>query len=67
MTISGTPSRDLDGVGVAQLVWRKASPHAGRASYAAQLRARGGGRPRASARGAVDDAEQRSDRELARA
>jgi hypothetical protein len=27
----------LDGVGVAQLVWREASPHAGRAGDAAQL------------------------------
>ena len=34
---------------VAQLVRRKASPHAGLAGDAAQLRARGGGRPGPSA------------------
>jgi hypothetical protein len=39
----------LDGVRVAQLVWRKASPHAGLAGDAAQLSAGGGGRPGASA------------------
>src|SRR5215207_7131929 len=60
MTISGTPSRAIStAVRVAQLVRRKASPHAGLARDAAQLRASGGGRPRPSARGAVDDAEQR--------
>ena len=35
----------LDGVGVAGLVWREASPHAGLAGDAAQLRAGRGGRP----------------------
>ena len=38
-------ARNLDGVGVAQLVRRKASPHAGLAGDASQLGARAGGRP----------------------
>src|SRR5687767_8747286 len=54
----------LDGVGVAELMWREASPHAGLAGDASQLRAGGGGRPGPPPRGAVDDAEQRSDRQL---
>jgi hypothetical protein len=54
----------LDGVRVTQLVRRKASPHAGLAGDAAQLGAGGGGRPGPSACGAVDDAEQWSDRQL---
>src|SRR5215207_8094592 len=65
MTISGTPfARHLDGVGVAELVRCEASPHAGLAGDAAQLGARGGRRPWASPRGAVDHAEQRSDGQL---
>jgi hypothetical protein len=64
MTISGNAlTGHLDGVRVPQLVWRKASPHAGLAGDAAQLGAGGGGRPGPSARGAVDDAKQRSDRQ----
>jgi hypothetical protein len=39
-------ARHLDGVGVPELVRREASPHAGLAGDAAQLRAGGGGRPR---------------------
>jgi hypothetical protein len=54
----------LDGVGVSKLVWREASPHARLAGDASQLRAGGGGRPGPPARGAVDDAEERSDRQL---
>ena len=54
----------LDGVRVAQLVRRKASPHTGLAGDAAQLGAGGGGRLRPSARGAVDDTEQRPNRQL---
>src|SRR3954453_18659571 len=53
----------LDGVRLVQLVWRKASPRAGVAGDAAQLGAGGGGGPRPPARGAVDDAKQRSDRQ----
>jgi len=41
MTSSGTPSRHLNGVRVSQLVRREASPHAGLAGDASQLRARG--------------------------
>jgi hypothetical protein len=51
-------------MGVAELMRREASPHTGLAGHATQLRAGGGGRPGASARGAVDDAEQRTDRQL---
>ena len=54
----------LNGVRVAQLVRRKASPYAGLAGDAAQLGAGGGGRPGPCARGAVDDAEQRPNRKL---
>src|SRR5919106_3113289 len=54
----------LDGVRVAQLVRREASSYAGLAGDAAQLGAGGGGRPGPPARGAVDDAEQRPDRQL---
>jgi hypothetical protein len=57
-------TRHLDGVRVAQPVRREPSSHAGLAGDAAQLGAGGGGRPRAPARGAVDDAEQRPDRQL---
>jgi hypothetical protein len=54
----------LDGMRVAQLVWREASPHPGLAGDAARLAAGGGGRPGPPSGGAVDDAEQRSDRQL---
>src|SRR5215210_5958926 len=54
----------FDGVGVAELVRREASPHASLAGDAAQLGAGGGGRPGPPARGAVDDAEQRTDRQF---
>ena len=52
----------LYGVRVAELVRREAAPYAGLAGDAAQLAAGGGGRPGPTARGAVDNAEQRSDR-----
>src|ERR671910_3526087 len=54
----------LNGVRVPELVRREASPYAGRAGDAPELGAGGGSRPRAPARRAVDDAEQRSDRQL---
>jgi hypothetical protein len=54
----------LDGVRVAQLVRRKAPPYPGLAGRAAQFRADGAGCPRPSACRTVDDAEQRSDRQL---
>jgi hypothetical protein len=57
-------ARHLDGVGVPELVRREASPHAGLADDATQLRAGGGGRPRPPPPGPVVDAEQRSDRQL---
>src|SRR5688500_6860260 len=65
MTISGTPSRAIS----TAWAWRswcgaKRVAHAGLAGDAAQLRAGGGGRPRPSPCRAVDDAEQRSDRQL---
>jgi hypothetical protein len=53
-----------DGVRVAELVWRKASPYAGLAGDAAQLRAGGGGRPLPPPRGTADDTELRPDRQL---
>ena len=55
----------LDGVGVTELVRCEPAPHSCRGGGAAQLGACRGWRPVASARGAVDDAEQRTDRELA--
>src|SRR5829696_6755284 len=65
MMISDTPSRAISTAwGVAELVRREASPHAGLAGDASQLGARGGRRPWASARGAADHAEQRSDWQL---
>src|SRR5215216_1300285 len=51
-------------MGVPELVRREASPHSCLAGDASELRAGGGGGPRPSARGAGDDAEQWSDREL---
>jgi hypothetical protein len=47
----------LDGVGVAELVWREAAPHSCRGGGAPELGACCGGRPAASARCAVDDAK----------
>jgi hypothetical protein len=55
----------LDGVGVAELVRRKAAPHSCRSCGAPQVGAGRGARPVPTARRAVDDAEQRADRELA--
>jgi hypothetical protein len=52
------------GVGVAQLVRRETSANACGRRRAVQLGARGGGRPWSSSGRAVDDAEQRADREL---
>jgi hypothetical protein len=46
----------LDGVGMTELVWGEAVPHSCRGGGAPQLGACRGGRPVASARGAVDDA-----------
>src|SRR5215208_6052293 len=54
----------LDGMRVAELVRRKAPTHPGLAGDASQLRAGGAGCPRPSACRAVDDAKQRSDRQL---
>src|SRR3954470_20864348 len=54
----------LDGVGVAQLVRRETPANACGRRRAAQLGARGRGRPWPSPGRAVDDAEQRADREL---
>ena len=65
MTIQRHPlARHLNGMGMAQLMRRKAPPHTGPARHLPQLRARGGGRPRPPAGRAVDDAEQRPDRQL---
>ena len=55
----------LDGVGVPELMWREASPHSCRAGGAPQLGTCRSRRPVQSARPAVDDAQQRTDRELA--
>src|SRR5215218_7311785 len=65
MTISGTPSRAIS-TACAWRSWCGAKHRRTPASRAtrAQLAARGGGRPPPSARGAVDDAEQRPDRQL---
>src|SRR5918995_2160059 len=57
-------ARHLDGMRVAELVRRKAPTHPGLAGDAAQFRAGGAGRPRPSTCRTVDDAEQRSDRQL---
>src|SRR5829696_4608386 len=63
MTISGTPSRAISTAWAWKLV-RRTPPHAGLARHVPQLGARGGGRPCPPAGRAVDDAEQRSDRQL---
>jgi len=57
----------LDRVGVTELVWRETAPHPCRGRGAPELGAGRGGRPAASARRAVDDAEQRTDRSSRRA
>src|SRR5215212_6463367 len=54
----------LDGVGVAELVRREASPHAGLAGDSAQLGCGLRRRPGPPARGAVDDTKQRPDGQL---
>jgi hypothetical protein len=54
----------LDGVGVAELVWREAPAHAGRGGGAPELRAGGRGCPRSAACRTGDDAEQRADGEF---
>src|SRR3954451_23410135 len=46
-------------------MWREATPHSCRARGAPQLGTRRGRRPVSPARGAVDDAQQRTDRERA--
>src|SRR5215218_10294455 len=64
MTIGGTPSWAISTAWAwRSLVRREASPYAGLAGDASYLSARGGGRPGPSARGAVDDAEERPDRQ----
>jgi hypothetical protein len=55
----------LDGVGVAKLVRGEAASHSCSGGGAPQLGACRGGRPLASARSAVDDAQQWTDRKLA--
>jgi hypothetical protein len=53
----------LDRVGVAQLMWREATPHSCRGRRSTQLRACRCGRPVPSAHRAVDDAQKRTDRQ----
>jgi hypothetical protein len=48
---------ELDGVGVAQLVWREALPHAGLGGDAPQLGAGGVGSPRPATRAPLDNAQ----------
>ena len=55
---------ELDGVGVAQLVWREAPPHTGLGGEPPELDPDAGARPRPAAGRAVDDAEHRPDRQL---
>src|SRR3954471_8467236 len=55
----------LDGGGVAELMWREATPDACSGGGATQLGPSRGRRPVAPASRAVDDAQQRTDRELA--
>ena len=57
-------ARGRDGVGVAQLVRREPAPHARVGGEPAELDADPGARPGPPTRRAVDDAEQRSDRQL---
>jgi hypothetical protein len=66
MTISGTSfASHLNGMGVPQLMRREPAPHSRRGCGAPQLGACRGRRPVPTARGAVDDAQQRTNRELA--
>jgi hypothetical protein len=58
-------ARHFDRVGVAELVRRESAPHSCRGGGASQVGACRGRRPVASACCAVDDAQQRTDRELA--
>jgi hypothetical protein len=62
MTFAGSLVRELDGVGVAELVRRERPPHAGLGGDASQLGAGGVARPRPAAGGPVDHAQQRGDR-----
>src|SRR5450755_3872363 len=55
---------ELDGVRMAQMVRREPAAHPGLGGERAELAADGGRGPRATAGWAVDDAEQRPDREL---
>jgi hypothetical protein len=55
---------ELERVGVAQLVRRKAAPDPGAGGEPPELRADRGARPRPPAGRAVDDAEQRPDQQL---
>jgi hypothetical protein len=57
-----TLAGELDGVGVAQLVRRKAAPDTRLDREPAELHADVGARPRPAAGRAVDHAEQRPDR-----
>lgn len=52
-------------MGVAELVWRKPAPYSSCGGGTSQLGACRGGRAVTSARRAVDDAPQRTNRELA--
>ena len=54
----------FDGVGVTELMGREAPSHAGVRGGSAELGARRRARPAPSARRAVDDAEQRTNRKL---
>jgi hypothetical protein len=54
----------LDGLGVTELMRRESAPHSCRGGGAPQFGTGGSRRPLPPARGAVDDAQQRSDREL---
>jgi hypothetical protein len=57
-------AQEFERVRVTQLVRREASAHPGAGGATPQRGARGRGVPRAPARTAVDDAEQRTDRHL---
>jgi len=54
-------ARELDGVRVAELMWRKPPPDTGIGREVTQLGARGGDGPRPAAGRSIDYAEQRSD------
>jgi hypothetical protein len=55
---------ELDGVRVAQLMWREAPPHVRLGGEPPERDPDAGARPGAAAGRAVDDAEQRPDRQL---